>query len=732
MLNNNPTYSNRVRYILRVENGGQKEVLEPEGWRSDSMEFSRHDQYHGIFPVFSENLKFVDEAAEFIKFVDETYGIQAKLQILKEQKHPTQNKWLRWYTLDLDMSTMIENEDDSVSIKINASGIEELIKNRDGEKTEIERLETMDGQPMGPIPIRFFMNQGRKIFLVSKLKETTLSLYTTNWLVNSPPLTVTSQSDEKVVYTFAHTDGTWRVNFTSDATSVTAYPQNQQFFYLRSDRAKTIKVGFDIKFKIKFNTSGTPSYQNVTIGVQKAKYIEGETADPDGYYTFIHEFIGNGGTAEQTFEFNNIDNPIEFDLEEDDCLCYLLFFPISLSGIKNFYTPIKDNIVVSEDSEFPQTWCRYLLAHELVDRQLEIMTSKKNLLYSKALGLGGAGYSTNGFASLTAFAHGHWIRGFDKAPVDDEENRYKPFSISFKDTLESLMAIWNVGLGIEKIGYSERVRIEDLKWFYQMVTTIKLPYEVTNYKEYYATEKIYNGVEVGYEKGGEYEEAMGLDEPNGKSNYTSVLTRVKNAYKAVSKVRTDNYGPEFARRKSMFKYPTTDTSYDSDVWAFHLKEDLWNLRKWQDDFAIAPKGIYSPETAYNLMFSLVYLIKRHGWRIAAGLLKYPNEYLTFGSSSANSNLETKLIGGTELKQNVSIKNSDLERARDCGKWMEFEHPVDFDLHQKIIGTTKINGEDVPNLYGLVEFKHKGVTKRGFLFNLKPNDKGVWKLLKANI
>lgn len=64
--------------------------------------------------------------------------------------------------------------------------------------------------------------------------------------------------------------------------------------------------------------------------------------------------------------------------------------------------------------------------------------------------------------------------------------------------------------------------------------------------------------------------------------------------------------------------------------------------------------------------------------------------------------------------------------------MEFEFEVDFDISEQLEGTTTILGRKIPNKYGLIEFKNEnGELERGFLFNLKPNKQGKWKLLKAN-
>ena len=45
----------------------------------------------------------------------------------------------------------------------------------------------------------------------------------------------------------------------------------------------------------------------------------------------------------------------------------------------------------------------------------------------------------------------------------------------------------------------------------------------------------YSSLEIGYDKGGDYEEAFGLDEYNGTSKFTTIITRVKNVFIRKSK-----------------------------------------------------------------------------------------------------------------------------------------------------------------------------------------------------
>jgi len=146
-----------------------------------------------------------------------------------------------------------------------------------------------------------------------------------------------------------------------------------------------------------------------------------------------------------------------------------------------------------------------------------------------------------------------------------------------------------------------------------------------------------------------------------------------------------------------------------------------------------PTGVFSPETATNLRYAPGRIMRDvHGWEIMAGLTDYPDKYLRFGGSVANSKLTTQLIGGEFYTENDDVKNEDLGTPRIIAEYIEIEHIVDFDVLEQLSGSTVFNGKEIPNLYGLVEFTYRGVRERGFLMNLKPNNTGKWKLLKAAI
>jgi hypothetical protein len=217
----------------------------------------------------------------------------------------------------------------------------------------------------------------------------------------------------------------------------------------------------------------------------------------------------------------------------------------------------------------------------------------------------------------------------------------------------------------------------------------------------------------------------------------------------VSKYRADSYGKEFARRKPFAKFGTEDTKYDTDVFLLDLKKgnnNLFQERVWQDDFAKEPTGIFSPDTANGLRFSPFNMLLRHGWVIGSGLAKYATEKVRYASSTANSQLKTQLrsdeaykldtsaiLGnGNEYAENGNIINAELNKPRFIPEWIEFEHECTFEIMQLIQGSTIIQGKKILNLYGTIQFTNeKNQVEKGFLFSLKPNNKGSWVILKSN-
>lgn len=727
-----PTTYDRVQYTLSHESESII-VTDIRNWKEDEKEFARVKEYDGIFTKFSNDLEFVEDGRDFINFIYETYGVNADIRVIREDRHPITDVWTEFYSAYLDLTTM---EDDGTVLTVRAvsGGVEQMLKTREGEKVEIDRMETLDGKALEDLETIQVQMTGRKIFLLSELEDSTPNYFETSGFVPyiSPTLNKVVDSDPHIISTYEHFDGSYFVGYNTGDSSKT-FPQAQQFFYYENDRAKRIGLTFNIDMNVSF-WPDISERQFVKIKIQKSK-IGDDPAYPDPVQLYdVIILNGAGYQNSDRLTYSNEGFPFYFDLEKDECLALVWQVPTRLqSNEGNLFGIIRNDITITEDSFFENTVCKMVWAKTLGRRLIEILTNK-DVFYSKAL--------TEGDYKHTAFSHGFWLREFDKDEEDDT-NRFKPLTTSWRDFSEAMRVTCDLSLGIDIRGRRERIRMEEKKFFYNPIVTIKLPYIVQNLKRSVAGDYYYSGIEAGYEKGGEYEESMGLDEYNGRTNFSTVINKVKNIFTILSPYRTDSYGAEFARRKTKRYYPTTDTRYDNDIFQFDLKINKYNflgfeieipmLRKWADDFETEPENVYSPETAYNLRYSPANLILRHGWNIATAVIKYPNDYLRYGSSNANSNLKTKLIGGAEVVDNEDILNSTLDKARFKPEWVEFEHICDFGVMDQVQGHSNISGEEIPNFYGLVEYRiNETDTERGYLFNLRPNGVGDWKILRANL
>lgn len=737
----NQGYFDRVRYTLYNKNLGSEIVIEPVGWETDEKEYVRDEKYLGIMSKFSNSLKFIGSGADFIQTVYDIEGINGEIRLTRDEKHPKTDEWVRTYYGYLDLTTYerLSKEGKQVSVKFNAGGLEQLLKARSNEQVEIDRLTTLDGKPLPDInPINVTL-EGRRVFLKSKWElkapNNTGEVYIESDSGNTRhqsvgvPLKLVNQSHENAHTVIVQTTG----NENEGSTGM--------MFYAVSDRVRTLDIKLNFSFRMRVYQEDIEwAFFNINL----TRYSGGIDYSPAQRIPLL-----SWGDKDSIFaSHNQVFNASwegQITVNVGDSLAIEALEKADLGGPGHAYLQITmsemdGQMTMDENSFQEQTTTKALLPHEVADRLVRIYTSQENAVYSDFLGRTDIGYPVDGKGALTALAHGFWVRGFDKLPLPTEgppkvENLFKPMTTSLNDFMTSFEAVWNVGMGIETIGFRERVRIEDKKYFFNNNVLIKLPNQIKDVKRSVATNYYFSSLEFGYEKGGDYEEACGLDEYNAKSNFTTAIKRKMDTYSKISKYRADDYGREFARRKQKSFNDTEDTPYDNDINMIALSRGViqpYRQRKWDDDFVQIPTGVFSPETATNFILSPFNCLLRHSWFFSCGFWKDLSEYVRYGSSTANSGLKTKLQNKPEYAENGDIINTELDRARFVPEWIEFEHVCDFNVMEQVEGTTIILGKEIPNVYGLIEFENEfGDTERGYLFNLKPNGKGKWKILKAN-
>ena len=740
----NHGYIDRVKYELECKKLGNSIIItEPIGWNNDDKEFARNAEYDGIVSKFSNSLKFIGNGADYINLAYELYDVMAEIKLTKFERHPRTDKWVRsyWGYLDL-MTRKIENN--QLSVKFNSGGLQEDIKAREDESVELTRRNTIDGSDLDPILENEVYLAGRRIFLKSKWEvkplenKAFLTVYSNDGNTRNQtqgiPISLTSQSHEQAQYILPDSRGSEGIG------------SSGMMFLANFDRTRKLNIkGTGFSFKPRITES---DWQWAFFKVCLTVYKNGIDYNLKSRTDIFHAGE-NSSTMPNLWNINNKtitipDFNIPIVVNEGDSVALEFFIKADLKNYTTsrarFYVEVKEikgTLYAEEDSHFDSSIAKCYLAHDLLNQLSTICANKKKVFYSDYFGRKDLGYPEDGPGAYVGMTHGFAVRGFTKLPIPDPdkgiENLYKPMTTSLRDAFSSLKSVLNVGVGIEEINGKERIRVEESSFFYNNNITIKLPNQVKKLTRTTATDYYWPSIELGYENGGFNEEAQGLDEPNGKSNFTTIINKGKNVYSQLSKYIGGSYPLEFTRRKPLSLFPSTDTKYDTDVFLLDLKpgENQLEQRKWRDDLEKPPTGIFSPETATNLRFSPFNMLLRHGWVIASSLTKFATEKIRYGSSTANSQMKTQLIGGNEYAENGDIINDELTRARFVAEWIEFEHECSFDIMQMVQGTTKINGKVIQNFYGTIQFiNEKNQIEKGFLFNLKPNE-GKWKLLKSN-
>ena len=760
-------YSDTIRFRLSATNVDSLVLLtEPIGWKDDSLELDRHKDYHGIFTSFTNNLEFINEAKEYIERAYDNGGINENLILTKEilVEDGDDLVFKTRYTAIADFSTMVKTQT-RVTIKFNSNNLAELIKSHESDDFEIESsdpdkpLTSIDGKTLDTLVLDTTEIKGRSI-LVSGESIGIGGVYN-GWGTSRKNNTlITELISEGLPRHQAVVFGSYNKDDLSGSLPVTS----DNLIYTNvtsSESVKKITLDVDLNFEVyDCDTFLSVNFYKVRFYPGSDVYSIIETKNIF-YINYAPDFDG--------FGFYNgkysIQDSFETDVTWEDGIMVGFVFGgthnldvggyYPPTGILSFSTVFKPLLVnrfkINEVAYFDSSPnLDVIFNHDLSKRLLYIITGRNTAYYSKYFGRTELGYIQDGESGLIGVMSGLWARAFDR-----KSEKYKALTISLKDQMESNRAVFNTGIGIETINLQERVREEDLRYFYQNEVVVRLPNQIKDVKRTVDNDLFFSGMSFGYDKAGDYEDSMGLDEPNTRTDYVTPIRKSTKKYQKISKIRADEYGMEFARRKPQSTFPLEDTKYDDSNWFLDLKrvddfgyeqrESYTDGLDINDRLKVPATGIYSPETFRSSFFTPLRMLMRHAWVFRSGLEKYLGKDIKYISKDKNSTLETHAqeywnqAKDKAYSESDDILVGDLNRSRFLPEIVEFEHPVDDELMEWINGKTELEYpegsgmiENVPNVYFKFEYQNEnGILERGYLLNLKPNKEGKWQMQLSN-
>ncbi|CAM4091907.1 hypothetical protein [Gillisia limnaea] len=729
-------FNNRRKYSLSSPLGKIDLKMDPMGWDKTETEIGRSEKTYGIFLTVSNNLEFTGKAKEFLELNWNTFGVQAEVTLIKWEKHPISDEWLLSYTGELDFSTR-EVKDNKFKIDAIEGGLREVFTSQLKEKYELNRKEDINGEPITPLSPSQITIAGREIYLLSRFVERDSQFTTKSGRWSS------INEDRESFHPFP-------VNPIANSDTLNITPPYESYkAEERWDDKSTINMFFAIAdrdrgiTKFKGSASFKVSSRDVSrVNEYNFKFVVFSfTSDEDGSNLtrdLTPVFQQNlGGLPAVGSEFTVTLPEITLEPKKNESYAMGLYSvgqyggpiqPPTFDGWANItFSDFKASFTWAEDSFYQRTNSKFLTAYEVGKRLIEIYTGKPKFISSTL--------QKDEYPAL-GFSCGGWIRNLQK--VDEEDNIIEwPLTLSFEDYFRSIDAIEPVAYGIVTKGAKQFVRLEKRRFFFQPYITIRLGLG-SKYIRTTAGDFIYSSFTTGYTQGGNYEKPLGLDEPNIQTTFISPITKTDNKYEALGTSRADSYAVEDARRMQYENFPDEDTPYDKDNFLLDAKfrtrsnlKDYYDLRLWQDDFEQVPTGIYSPETAFNLRLSPANNRNRHAYWFNCGLMNDPTKKIRYASSEGNSELKTKLPGKPEVKENEDVIIQDLSNPIFSPDWIEFEYPRNQELIDLLQSTTEINGEEINNYYGLVEFiNENGNKERGYIFDVKIKNVISFKLLKS--
>lgn len=320
----------------------------------------------------------------------------------------------------------------------------------------------------------------------------------------------------------------------------------------------------------KYTKTGSPQPPVAGFGVVKISNISGG-GTPDGVPIVSSNpvgFVQNGGILAGTYNVVGAFSGF-VELGPDEALFFrstvwntvegspaVVYSGFEYTDVENFYLRIREQTV------FAPNLVRAHLLHEVVNRQLELVTDKANVLRSTLLGRIDIGYAANGCAAYTFSMDGKIIRNLPD----------KPFNLSTKEWFNSLDALYCTAMSIERDeDDNEYVRYEELPYFFRDVMLLALSV-ISNYKNRPASKYLFSGISARFKKYPQDNQQDSIEDFHTEMNYITPLSKIDNDLDIQIDAILSGYYIEYTRRESFKDNPTNAYETDNDLFLIAAKQ----------------------------------------------------------------------------------------------------------------------------------------------------------------
>jgi hypothetical protein len=373
-----------------------------------------------------------------------------------------------------------------------------------------------------------------------------------------------------------------------------------QLFDLKANGAfvfdfNKLSFGFSIKL-VSTSFGGVPKIYAWSMNVWLDIYDANNNLK---YHKIVAAKTGTG--AGQFLTNQNVLGPVfqySFNLNAGDKVFFYAHF--NFTGNSSSWKDIEAAIVtysgsigVTAQTFTVPTQADVFLIHEALDQSIAVITGNQNQLYSQFFGRTDIGYAMDGCGALKTILNGFGARRFNIAD--------HPLQVSFQEQMQSLDAIFCIGMGYE----AGVIRIEDREYFYNDQEVIALS-DIGDYSEEVSKELVFNSINIGYQK---YLEASNAQANGGQQLIDQFAT--EHQYATPIKSNEANYGKlsafiasgdalEVTRRYQFADTKQDSTTYDDDTFMVAVIRNGLGYSTEKDAAFTTVTGILDPSTVYNI------------------------------------------------------------------------------------------------------------------------------------
>jgi hypothetical protein len=752
------------RWTLTNLSDSSTETLlkDPIGWDEGVYKISRSERYKGAFQEYTTSLKFHcdDGGKQFIDNVYQTEDIQGRIRVLCEYDCDGSGTYDTLFDSIINLASYREDGTYTI-VNIEKSDLLTKLNSRDEISVNIESTTSIGGEIItAPNTVDIDMHS-MEIFLENEYLTPHLTYddlpFFVGYIYESPNI-------------FYNVDGTtggslglkksrYRPKFNMDASSLGGAPVVMDDYFDEDDleveyiyqyfedsliTPSPLEVNWSAIFDGLFRErDGSAICADTAVHTHNFKLIlaygqdwatrtEVTVYDWDTTPGDDDAWTRNQGTNHDetlsvnesgTITLNNNDyvwlyfyhEAEGFALVTSPCLLGVPFF-ISSELAFQFNDTCIFNLEVT--TTFRETQAKTILVHEAFNQVIDSIADSDGNFQSDFYGRTDSqkqSYGSDGCGSAIAITNGLNIREFDD----------KPIFCTLKELFDTFGAIHNIGLGFE----SDKIRVEPLAYWFDKTTQIILLPNVNNYETKNDNSRYFPSLEFGYSKW-ETEVRGGLDEPNTKHEYSTIVNSVKSKYVQKSPYIASSYAIELTRRKNVQNNSDLDDwRYDNDNFLVALVRSSYGyldgfITEQRVDSFTSGSNMAALETAYNLRLTPTAMLLAHLNVVTAGLQKIQGD-ISFVRGDGNTELilAKEDVGcqedynGQSIAQNDSISWNDANAANIEPIWLPEIYTLDYPITYTQFKAIKANP------YGYIEFyKFSGDVKKGFLMNMEYNMK----------